>query len=565
MGRGIFFGAVWGFLIGALVLAVASLLGDVPGRGAPEAAVVEVPAGSGFDQAGEDRPVEVVEVPPSSEPVGDAPLVTAPEAPVAPALSGGVTTSAAVPETGGVDTLAPPPAGAADSGVDVRVEAPTALESGNAMAVPAEDAPVSPEVTTEAAEVPVVAEPEVAEPKVAQDRPDEDGTEETPAAVDAPQASNDTEVMAAAEEPVSEAPEASEPAAAETEPAVEEVAEAPAALAQPEAPADTTETETAGAAAPRTAEISDAETVGTADVATADVDTVETADAETADAETVEIADAAIPEANSGGFGDRATGITVNRAAESSAEADQAEAQTASADVPEANTDPRALVRNADTGDWPGADGRPLFSIILIDEAGDAALLGALASFEGPLTFALPASAPETARRTYRDAGYEVAVIADIPEGAQPADIEVTVEATLNSVPEAMAVLDGSLSGFRGNRGVSAQVADILAESGHGLITFEQGLGTAVQEARRAGVPTATIFRDLDQNGLGNSVIRRFLDQAAFRAGQDGGVVLLARMRPETISALLIWHKQDRASRVNLAPLSAKLLGGGQG
>jgi polysaccharide deacetylase 2 family uncharacterized protein YibQ len=53
--------------------------------------------------------------------------------------------------------------------------------------------------------------------------------------------------------------------------------------------------------------------------------------------------------------------------------------------------------------------------------------------------------------------------------------------------------------------------------------------------------------------------MRRFLDQAAFRAAQDGSVVMLGRVRPDTISALLLWGLQDRAERVMLAPLSAVL------
>jgi len=49
------------------------------------------------------------------------------------------------------------------------------------------------------------------------------------------------------------------------------------------------------------------------------------------------------------------------------------------------------------------------------------------------------------------------------------------------------------------------------------------------------------------------------LDQAAFKAGIEGSVIMLGRMRPETISALLVWGLQDRASQVALAPISAVL------
>ena len=138
-------------------------------------------------------------------------------------------------------------------------------------------------------------------------------------------------------------------------------------------------------------------------------------------------------------------------------------------------------------------------------------------------------------------------------------DVEVAFESYFEAAPLAASVLDGSFNGFGGDRRVVTQVAEILAGSGHGLVTFEQGLNSTAQTARRAGVPTATVFRDLDGNGQDARVITRFLDQAAFRAGQEGQVILLARMNAETISALLIWSQQDRASRVNLAPVSAVL------
>ncbi|MFC6759564.1 divergent polysaccharide deacetylase family protein [Sulfitobacter porphyrae] len=53
-------------------------------------------------------------------------------------------------------------------------------------------------------------------------------------------------------------------------------------------------------------------------------------------------------------------------------------------------------------------------------------------------------------------------------------------------------------------------------------------------------------------------MIRRFLDQAAFKAGQEGAVIMLG-LRPDTISALLLWGLQDRANSVALVPVSAVL------
>ncbi len=129
----------------------------------------------------------------------------------------------------------------------------------------------------------------------------------------------------------------------------------------------------------------------------------------------------------------------------------------------------------------------------------------------------------------------------------------------LEALPETVAVLEGTKSGIQGNRELSGQVSAIAGGTGRGLITQNNGLNTVQKLAARDGVPSAVVFRDFDGAGQTPTVMRRFLDQAAFRAGQEGAVVMLGRVRPDTISALLLWGLQDRASRVALAPVSAVL------
>jgi polysaccharide deacetylase 2 family uncharacterized protein YibQ len=86
------------------------------------------------------------------------------------------------------------------------------------------------------------------------------------------------------------------------------------------------------------------------------------------------------------------------------------------------------------------------------------------------------------------------------------------------------------------------------------------GLNTAQKLIAREGVPSVTLFRDIDGQGQNAGAVRRFLDQGAMRAGQqDEGVIMLGRVRPDTISALLLWGLQDRAASVALAPVSAVL------
>ncbi|WP_299042343.1 divergent polysaccharide deacteylase family protein [uncultured Tateyamaria sp.] len=208
---------------------------------------------------------------------------------------------------------------------------------------------------------------------------------------------------------------------------------------------------------------------------------------------------------------------------------------------------------------------KPLMSIVLIDNGADltggTVGLAALQSFPYPLTFAVNASLPDAAARAaeYRGQGFEVAVLLDLPEGATAGDTEVTLSAAIDAVPEAVAVMEGTGTGLQETRDASDQVSAALLDSGHGLILQSKGLNTAQKLAVRDGVPAGLIFRDFDSAGQTPTVIRRFLDQAAFRAGQEGGVIMVGRVRPDTISALLLWGLQDRAERVALAPVSAVL------
>ncbi len=118
---------------------------------------------------------------------------------------------------------------------------------------------------------------------------------------------------------------------------------------------------------------------------------------------------------------------------------------------------------------------------------------------------------------------------------------------------------------MQSSKEISDQLTDILSDTGHGLVLYPNGFDTARKLADKQGVPAATVFRDFDSQGQSASVIRRFLDHAAFRAGQEEAVVMVGRVRPETVQALLVWGLQDRASRVALAPVSALLLRGFDG
>ncbi|MCB1340674.1 MAG: divergent polysaccharide deacetylase family protein [Pseudooceanicola sp.] len=226
--------------------------------------------------------------------------------------------------------------------------------------------------------------------------------------------------------------------------------------------------------------------------------------------------------------------------------------------VAETNPDAPPLERFAAPFDNP--EGKPLMSIVLIDD--DKSIgVEALAEFPYPLTFAVDPSAPDAEARMarHRAAGFEVVALVDLPAAGSAQDAEVALSVIFERVPQALAVLEGTGTGVQGNRAMSDQVSAFAGASGRGVITQGNGLNTMQKLAVKEGIPAVSVFRDFDGAGQTPAVMRRFLDQAAFRAGQEGAVVMLGRVRPDTVSALLIWALQDRATRVALAPVSAVL------
>ncbi len=208
------------------------------------------------------------------------------------------------------------------------------------------------------------------------------------------------------------------------------------------------------------------------------------------------------------------------------------------------------------------SDGKPLLSVVLIDDGAMPGASAALAGLPFPVTIALDPGAPDAAAKmaAYRAAGVEVAALISLPRGAAPSDVEVAFAAYFAALPEAVLVLDSGEVGLQSDIEVTRQAMEILAADGRALVSVSQGLNQAMREAERAQVPAAVVYRDLDSEGQDARVIRRFLDQAAFRARQQSGVVLLGRVRPDTISALILWGTANRAGQVSVAPVSAVLL-----
>jgi len=90
-------------------------------------------------------------------------------------------------------------------------------------------------------------------------------------------------------------------------------------------------------------------------------------------------------------------------------------------------------------------------------------------------------------------------------------------------------------------------------------VTFPRGLPVAEQSAARQGVPAATLFREIDSDRERATVITRYLDRAAFAAGQQGSVIVVGHTYADTVTALFSWVLGNRSEGVALAPVSAVL------
>lgn len=205
---------------------------------------------------------------------------------------------------------------------------------------------------------------------------------------------------------------------------------------------------------------------------------------------------------------------------------------------------------------------QPLLSLLLVDTGDGRAAMRDLDKLPFPVTVAVNAAESDAADAIdfYRGKGAEVAVIVPLPEGANATDVEVNLEAYAPLLDQAVAAMAEPEAGFQTLGDGAVQFGTHLATEGLGLVTFPSGLNTGHKAALKEGAHAGLVFRDLDSEGQSGDVIRRFLDNAAFRARNQNGVIVVARTRTETVQALLEWSLGNRAQSVTLAPLSAVLL-----
>ena len=556
MARGAFSGAIVGTVVVGIGLVALSVIyrdvgpvGTPPPAPAPEAAS-EAPGGPGVPQGGEEA-VPAVGAADVALPGG----TTAPEGaepPGAPESMPAVTDGLAMPETGAAPA-GMTPAGTSEAAPEIT---PGVVDMG---AAPDRTAPAdgsglpARETGVRAGETPTAPAVQGAPAQVG----------EAPAGGESPAVPG----AEAAPEPAAQLAQGASASGAEAAPAPQpgptmpEVQATPDAVAAaPQAP-EGPEMGTAAAAEPglilpaAPGEVTPGEAEQPPVPAAPPAASFEPASDE-ASAPPPESASPWVPGTPAGQIGDLASNVVTGRLPAIGRET----ATPVAADTPETVAIVPAIERNAVPFENP--EGRPVMAVLLVDDGPARSDLGDLKNLPFPISFAVDASAKdaEEAIAFYRNAGAEVVLLVPLPDWAAPEDVEITLQAYAPLLDQAVAVMIPGASGFQTMGDAARQLAVVLSETGHGLITLPQGLNTGHKSAIKQGVPAGLVFRELDNDGQTVAVMRRFLDNAAFKARLQPGVILLGHARPDTIRALIEWSLGNRAKTVALAPISAVLL-----
>ena len=567
MGRGFLAGIFWGGIVGLGLLLVSSQTMERQQLSfpRPEAAEVEVPGGSEFDQARPetDPVVPAPETRPAAEITGSVtvpatpsetvpsldtasldvptPTIDAPEAlgdaPEASEATAETPSTDVAPDSGNPSLTVPEtPVDAPDTQTAAPVEADAPGESAESGAVEAASS-TPPVVATEIAALPT-AQAETPTSPAADPAPQVSTAGTEPAEQAAPEVGGEPSLPGMAE--VEDGPSLPSPAVEAVEPPEADiVAEAPEPAPEPEPepepqpepePAPEPEQEPAAepAPAPQPGIVETSpETGNGAATVTVDgsdssffspVDTLTDTDQGTSTSRLPQI----------GG-----TVVAPTPGAEVAAEVTE-DAEMAESDVPQ------EPALEAFAVPFENPENAALVSVVLVQD-GPILSDAQLAQLPPFVSFAIDAATPDAAEaaRRYRAAGREVVLIPSLPENAQPQDVEQALRANLDLVPEAVALMDVSGASFQSDRAAVQQIVDAISDTGHGLVTFPRGLNAAHQSAGRAGIKTGLVFRNIDGDGETGEQIRRTLDRAAFRARQDDAVTLVGTTRPDTLVAVV--------------------------
>ncbi|MBY6047740.1 divergent polysaccharide deacetylase family protein [Vannielia litorea] len=256
-----------------------------------------------------------------------------------------------------------------------------------------------------------------------------------------------------------------------------------------------------------------------------------------------------------GGFGKRVVPLT-----ERNKPGSRLPAIGASAEVEEA-APVTALAANA--APFANEDGKPVVSVILFDVGDQGVDRAALKALDFPVTFAVDPTDPGAAETAqgYRDAGFEVLILpAGLPSGATPQDLETTLQSYFGRFPGAMGLLATGEEGVMESPALTRQLLAIAGDTGHGLVFVDSGLNSARRGAESAGLPSTLVWKVLDGAREDGGAIGRTLDRAAFRAGQEGEVVVMGHSFGPTVESLMNWAAGSKGQSVALAPVSAVLM-----
>ena len=240
------------------------------------------------------------------------------------------------------------------------------------------------------------------------------------------------------------------------------------------------------------------------------------------------------------------------------AEADTGAAETAPVAAPVA---PSSMLA-ANAAPFGNPDGLPLFSVVLIDDPDGGVTRDNLVSFDFPVTFAIDPARQDAdeAAAAYREAGHEVVMLAGpLLVGGTPQETEIALAGAVDAMPQAVGLIDATGDVLASGASILPALLPALDERGLGLVVRGGGLNSTAQRAQSAGVPTASIYRRLDEAGERATVITRYLDRATFEAAQQGAAVVIGRSTPEMVTALYSWSLGRRSNSVAIAPLSAVL------
>lgn len=559
--RGFVSGVIWGAILGAVILALFVLQSErrILAVAAPKAGTVEVPVGTEFDQARSDDDADLpqAEASPGSQsaapmiaPVLDAPLSLRPEDRVSLALP-----NAATPEV----SIEAPEIGDAMPGASPAIEAPvTPTDQGAALRQPgAEETPLvgvtAFQPQTETVQAPAAqAAPEVGENPILT----------TPGGQDAPNVALAGPDMQA---PVPEAtPNVAANSAAQPTPDALQAPSAPsvgvgglASMAPPQNQ-DSSPSMPTGIAGPQAQSLpqvaSPAVSVAPQVAIAPHVSSVQVEPGEIL----VEINPPKairLPQVDSDST---VAGVVIGRLvtvgdADAEPVLDETDVAPPAEDLPP--------LRAYGTP-FENIDGKPLFSIVLVDDPRQPLDPASLRDFPVPLSIAIDVRQADAQARAaaYLDAGFEVLMRISMPKGAKPQDLEVAYQNFAEIMPQAIAVLDDGGQGFQSDRMLLRQMVAILADSGLGLLTYDKGLNAAEQIAGQSGVASALVFRVMDAEDESAPVIRRYLNRAIFQASQAGYVIMVGSTRPANIAAISEWAQKARRASVAVAPVSAVLL-----